>query len=143
MTTSTLKNHQDVLDQWVTAFNAHDAVGVAALYASDARVIHPAYLQPLQGRKPVQDDTQAYITALPNVTSELTRVFVDGDEAAVEMTIAGVHAGPLVLTTGTLPPTGRRLRFPLASFCRFDPEGQIIEEHRYYDTADILRQLTG
>lgn len=129
--------------QWSEAFNAHDAVGVASLYAEDTLVVHPSYPEPLQGRKPVQDDTQAYITALPNVTSELTRVFLDGDRAAVEMTIAGVHAGPLVLATGTLPPTGRRLRFPLASSCRFGPEGQIVEEHRYYDTADILRQLTG
>ena len=107
----------------------------------DPQLTHPAYLQPLRGRKPVQDDTQAYFTALPNVTSELTRVVIGEDCAAVELMIAGVHAGPLVMATGKLPPTGRRLRLPVASFCRFGPEGHIVEEHRYYDTAAILRQL--
>jgi steroid delta-isomerase-like uncharacterized protein len=142
VTTATLKNHREAIDQWVRTFNAHNAVGVAALYAEDTRVSHPAYLQPLQGRKPVQDDTQACITALPDVSNELIRVIVEGDCAAVEMMMSGVHAGPLVLTTGMLPPTGRRLRLPVASFYRFHPEGQILEERRYYDTAQLLRQLT-
>lgn len=127
--------------QWSEAFNAHDAVGVASLYAEDTLVVHPSYPEPLQGRKPVQDDTRAYMTAMPDVTSELVRVVVDEDCVAAEMMISGMHAGPLVLATGKLPPTGRRLRFPVAFFCRFGAEGKVVEEHRYYDAAHILRQL--
>lgn len=141
MSASGTTDHRDVIKQWTESFNAHDAVGVAALYAEDTRVVHPSYREPLQGRKPVQDDTQAYMVAMPDVRSELMRVVVDGDCAAAEVAISGVHAGPLVLTTRTLPPTGRRLRFPMALFCRFGPEGRVVEEHRYFDTAGILRQL--
>lgn len=141
MGASATTDHHDVIKQWTESFNAHDAVGVAALYAEDARVVHPSYREPLQGRKPVQDDTRAYMIAMPDACSELVRVVVDGDCAAAEVTIAGVHAGPLLLATGTCPPTGRRLRFPMVLFCRFGPEGQVVEEHRYFDTAGILRQL--
>ncbi|WP_344121634.1 ester cyclase [Kocuria aegyptia] len=142
MSTPAPKNHEHVMKQWSAAFNAHDAVRVAALYAEDTCVSHPSYTGPLQGRKAVQDDTLAYMIAMPNVTSELTRIVGDQDCVAAEITISGVHAGPLVLATGELPPTGRRVRFPLALFCRFGPAGQIVEEHRYYDAPDLLRQLT-
>jgi steroid delta-isomerase-like uncharacterized protein len=134
-------DHRHVIEQWKTSFNAHDAAGVAALYAEDACVVHPSYREPLLGRKPVQDDTRAYMIAMPDARCELVRVVVDGDCAAAEVVIAGVHAGPLVLATTTFPPTGRRLRFPLVLFCRFGPAEQVVEEHRYFDTAGILRQL--
>lgn len=134
-------DHRHVFEQWTESFNAHDAVGVAALYAQDACVVHPSYREPLQGRKPVQDDTRAYMIAMPDARSELVRVVVDEEGAAAEMTIAGVHAGPLVLAATTLPPTGRHLRFPMVLLCRFGPAGQVVEEHRYFDTAGILRQL--
>ncbi|MEX5271474.1 ester cyclase [Kocuria sabuli] len=141
MSASGTTDHRDVIEQWTKSFNAHDAVGVAALYAEDARVVHPSYREPLQGRKPVQDDTRAYMIAMPDASSELIRVVADGDCAAAEVAIAGVHAGPLVLATRTFPPTGRRLRFPMVLFCRFGPGGQVVEERRYFDTAGILRQL--
>lgn len=141
MSASTTTHHRDVIRQWTESFNAHDAVGVASLYAQDARVLHPSYREPLQGRKPVQDDTQAYMIAMPDVTGEVIRVVVDEDCAAAEVAISGVHAGPLILATRTFPPTGRRLRFPVALFCRFGPDGTVVEEHRYYDAAEILRQL--
>ena len=34
-----------------------------------------------------------------------------------------------------------RLRFPMLLFCRFGAGGEVVEEHRYFDTAGILRQL--
>ncbi|GGG65887.1 hypothetical protein GCM10011374_32300 [Kocuria dechangensis] len=141
MGASARHDHREAITQWMAAFNAHDAVGVGARYAQDAVVDDPAYQQPQRGRKPVQDHAQAYITAMPDVAGELTRVITDEDNAAVEMTISGVYAGPLVLPTGTLPPTGHRLRFAVAFFCRFGPEGTVVEEHRYYDAVGILHQL--
>lgn len=141
VSTSSADQHRDVIHRWVASFNAHDAVGVAALYGQDACVVHPAYRQPLRGRKPVQDDTRAYMVALPNVSAELNRVVVDQDCAAAQVTVRGVHAGLLVLATGTRPPTGRPLEFTVALFCRFGPEGEIVEEHRYYDVDDIRGQL--
>lgn len=141
MSTSTADQHREVIDRWVASFNAHDAVGVAALYGEDTCVVHPAYREPLRGRKPVQDDARAYMLALPDVSAQLNRVVVDHDCAAAQVTVRGVHAGLLVLATGTRPPTGRPLQFTVALFCRFGAEGEIVEEHRYYDVDDIRRQL--
>ena len=141
MSTSEADEHRQVLTQWVASFNAHDAVSVAALYGEDACIVHPAYRQPLRGRKPIQDDARAYMVALPNVSVDVNRVVADQDCAAAQVTICGVHAGPLVLATGTRPPTGSRLQFTVALFCWFGPEGEITEEHRYYDVDEIRRQL--
>ncbi|MGX5358091.1 nuclear transport factor 2 family protein [Kocuria sp. KH4] len=141
MSTATADQHRDVLDRWVASFNAHDAVGVAALYGRDACVAHSSYRQPLRGRKPIQDDIRAYLVALPDASAELHRAVVDRDGAAAQVAVRGVHAGPLVLATGTRPPTGRPLHFTVALFCRFGPQGEIMEEHRYCDVDDIRRQL--
>lgn len=60
---------------------------------------------------------------------------------AAEMTLEGTHTGPLNLPSGEVPPTGKPLRFDRAFFSRFDEDGLIVDERRYYDVANQLEQL--
>ena len=52
----------------------------------------------------------------------------------------GTHTGPLVGPAGTIPPTGRRIGFPVGELMRIE-EGKFTLVHVYDDGATLLRQL--
>lgn len=130
------------LEEQIAAINARDAARLAASYREDAVVRDPQYAEPLRGRVAVEDDATGYFRAFPDMRAEVTCSVVSGSTLAVEMTMVGTHTGPLALPTGEeVPPTNQPLRFTMAFFDTVDENGMIIDERRYYDIADQLRQL--
>jgi steroid delta-isomerase-like uncharacterized protein len=123
------------------AMNAHDVSAFAGFYADEAVVVDPQYPEPLRGRAAVEQDARAFLTAFPDLRMVLVSALFDDRTIAAEATLSGTHDGPLVLPDGELPPTGRRLEFPMAVFSRVDDSGRIVEERRYYDLAGQQRQL--
>ena len=132
---------QRIQDQ-LSAFNEHDAAGFTAFYADDAVVVDPGYPEPLRGREAIEKDMSGFLTAMPDVRATVTNVLAAGDTVAIEMDVTGTQTGPLELPDGELPPTGRRVVQRFAAFSRFDEQGRIAEERRYYDLAAIQAQLT-
>jgi hypothetical protein len=55
----------------------------------------------------------------------------------LECVISGTHLG----AWRGLPPTGRRLEFPLCAVYTFDDRERLAGERIYYDRAMVLRQL--
>lgn len=53
----------------------------------------------------------------------------------------GTHTGPLATPMGEVPPTGKRLDMVGVTIATLDDRGLIKEEKRFYDTANVLRQL--
>ena len=131
---------QLVQDQ-LSAFNDHDKARFAAFYADDAVVVDPGYPEPLRGREAIEKDIGDFFTAMPDIRATVVNVVASGDIVAVEMDVTGTQTGPLALPDGELPPTGRRVDQKFAAFSRFDGQGRITEERRYYDLATIQAQL--
>jgi steroid delta-isomerase-like uncharacterized protein len=129
------------LDEAVAAFNAHDAGRFAACYAPDAIVYDPQYPEPLRGRGAIEQDMADFYRAFPDVTNRLETTLEDGEMVAARFSISGTHSGPLALPTGEVPATGRRVTFEGAVFSRYNGQGLIVEERRYYDVAGQAAQL--
>lgn len=55
----------------------------------------------------------------------------------VQRRITGTHQG----TWRGLPPTGRRVSFPLCAVYTFTESGELAGEQIYYDRATVLGQL--
>ena len=73
---------QDVLEQWIAAFNRADADALAALYHADA-VNHQVANEPVAGRHAIQamfrrEFTSADMVCIPE------RIFTDGEWAILE-----------------------------------------------------------
>jgi hypothetical protein len=110
------------------------------VYASDAVLIVPLR-EPIRGSEAILQYEDSIRLAFPGGTLTVARPVVRGDHTAVEWEYRGTHAGPLAIPGGDAPPTGRPIVLRGASFLRFNPQGLIAEEHRYYDVCGLLEQL--
>ncbi|MFI7583149.1 ester cyclase [Kocuria sp. M1N1S27] len=129
------------VEQAIAALNAHDAAGFASTYGPEAIVYTAASPEPVRGRAAIQQDTQQWFTAMPDMTMEIEELVVDGPTAAMRLLFVGTHTGPLLTPSGAVPPTGRRVSVPMAVFNRHDESGTTEVEHRYLDMMAMAQQL--
>jgi steroid delta-isomerase-like uncharacterized protein len=129
------------LDEMTEAINRHDKQAFVALYHPDAVVVDPMYPEPLRGNEAIENDMNDFLEAFPDLEGRVERVLTDGDTCAVEFSMKGTHEGALLGPRGDLAPSHRPMQMNMSAFTRFDEEGRIVEEHRYYDRAALLDQL--
>ena len=132
---------EDLVEEHVRAFNAHDANAWANHYSENAVLHDPQYPEPLRGRPAVLKDIEDFFVAFPDVQFSIANVLASGDRAAVEGTGSGTHQGSMEGPGGTIPATNKRMQTPFASFIRLNAQGLIEEERRYYDVAGLMHQL--
>lgn len=132
---------RDIVEAHVACFNNHDAAGWGSRYAEDAVLYDPQYPEPLRGRAAIQKDAEDFLAAFPDIRFSLGTVVSGEGVVALEGTATGTHGGPMAGPGGTVPPTGKVATMPFATFVRFDGDGCIAEERRYYDIAGMLQQL--
>ena len=77
------------------------------------------------------------LVALPDLRIDIARRLVAEDGVALEVRISGTHLG----SWRDLPPTGRRVEFPLCGLFTFDEEGKLAGERIYYDRGTVLHQV--
>jgi predicted ester cyclase len=75
--------------------------------------------------------------ALPDLQIDVKRRHVADDAILLEVSIRGTHLG----SWRGLPPTGRRVEFPLCGVYTFDADDRLAGERIYYDRGTVLRQL--
>ena len=127
--------------KFVAAFNRHDADAVAEGYATSCVVHDPAYPAPLVGRSAVRQDAATFFRAFPDLQIQSLERFEKGDLGSEEFRMTGTNTGPLAEPTGEIPATGRPIDLKGAVIIRFDAQGLIQEERRYYDAGALMRQL--
>ena len=132
---------QEQVDRMRDAFDNYDTEAFAALYHPDAVVTDPMYPEPLQGVDAIKKDMEEFATAFPDLEGRFDRVIVDSDTCAMELTMQGTHTGLLHARSGDIPPTNKPIELHMSAFARFDDQGRIVEERRYYDTAAMFEQL--
>jgi len=110
-------------------------------YAPDAVLILPLG-EPIRGPDAIERYEEGLRLAFPGGTLTVGRPVVRGDHTALEWEYRATHAGPIAIPGSVVvPPTGRPIVLRGASFLRFNAQGLIAEEHRYYDVRGLLEQL--
>ena len=122
------KKQQASIDEFVKALNQHDLQAFQACYAKDCTVAIPEHPHPLKGREAVRKDFEKTLAAFPDMKYTLKNVMASGDTVAVELIGNGTHQA-------------NTLELPIAVFQKFNDEGLIEEERRYYDMALVIHQL--
>ncbi len=133
---------EDTLKKLTTAMNGHEAKAVSALYADDAVAYDPFYPEPLRGRQAIEDDAASFIKGFSDIHMEAPSVFEKDDRnGAAEIRFTGTHDGPLTTPMGDIPATNKKMDLRGGGFVKLNEGGQIVEERRYYDSGQMMKQL--
>jgi steroid delta-isomerase-like uncharacterized protein len=121
-------------------FNARDIEGMLDTVTEDFVLEDMALGMRFEGRDGMMQWLQGFLTAMPDSSTEVTRVVDGGDWIATEHTGRGTHTGPLVTPEGEIPPSGNSVELKFGEFFRMR-DGKIAGFRAYYDAATLLRQL--
>ncbi|USG62890.1 ester cyclase [Sneathiella marina] len=107
----------------------HDAAGVASLFAAKAtRVINAGI--PAVGRAGIEENTQSFITAVPDLELLMEDLFVQDDLAVYSWTLRGTHSE-----------TGNRINISGFEIWQLGADGLIVDSRGYYDSAAYNHQI--
>lgn len=134
-------NAEQLTKKQIESVNRQDIEAFKSCYASGAVVVDPQYAEPLKGHDAIGKDIAAFWTALPDLQLHVVNTIAQGTSYSAEITMSGTHKGALLTPTGQIPPTGKKIDVNACLVGRYNNDGRIIEEHRYYDLAGMLAQL--
>jgi predicted ester cyclase len=116
--------------------------------ATIATFKHPHYElfgagQVFDGEEAVRAYFAASRRAFPDQGNDIIALRPLEDAVLAEFWLTGTHRGPLPTPQGELAPTGKTIRVRMAAVFEFEPGGTgIVCERVYFDSAQVLRQLT-
>lgn len=123
----------------VAALNANDERRLRATYADDAVGEAPGSAR-LEGGDAVTAYAMVWIHAFPDARQTILNELVAGDWVVQEFAFSGTHTGTLASPDGDIPPTNRSATGRGVQIQRIQ-NGEIVEEHVYFDQVEILEQL--
>ena len=130
----------DVGQEEVEAFNDGDWERFGATYTEDAVYDEPGTQRRVEGRDEILEVNRAWKQAFPDAHGTVTNVIAGEDAVTLEITWEGTQEGALAMPQGEIPPTNRRATVKAAQVLKM-ADGQIKENHHYFDMMGMLQQL--
>ena len=128
---------QKTLKGYTEATNARDAKKLSGFYAEGGIVKIAGAPTEASGREAIAQSYQKLFDAFKDYTMAPSRVFVKGDVAVLEWAFNATHTGDL----WGIKATEKKVGAQGVDVMWFTPEGQIKEQHVYYDGGTILAQI--
>jgi steroid delta-isomerase-like uncharacterized protein len=127
-----------MLNDWLSAWNAHDTSQASTLLADDVEYFDAGFAGIQRGRDAaIEKGMSAFLRGVPDLHMELRGEPIVGDEAvAWEWTFTGTNTG----TWGGIPATKQHIQLKGFSLMRLR-NGRIVALSSYYDTGTLNRQL--
>ena len=119
-----------VVDQHIRLENEHDLEGVLQTFGDTARYDDEAWGEHYEGTNGVRLFYRQLMKALPDLEIEIRRRHVTDEAILVEVVVRGTHLG----VWRGLPPTGRRVEFPLCGVLR-STQTTVLPEKKSTTTA--------
>lgn len=124
------------VEEHVRLENEHDLDGIVGTYAESPTYDDEPYGEHHIGGEAVRGYYERLMRAVPDLRIDVQQRHPTDEAVILECVISGTHLGEW----RGLPPTGRKLRFPLCAIYTFDGE-RLAGERIYYDRATVLRQV--
>jgi steroid delta-isomerase-like uncharacterized protein len=127
----------EIVEEHVRRENTHDLPGIMTTFGNQAWYDDEPWGEHHVGRDAVHRYYENLLAALPDLHIDIAHRLAAEDGVALEVRISGTHLG----SWRGLPPTGRRVEFPLCGLFTFDEEGKLAGERIYYDRGTVLHQV--
>ena len=111
--------------------------GILSTFGENAVYEEQPWGESHDGLDGVRGYYQALLAALPDLFIDIQKRHIAEQAIVLEVVISGTHRGPW----RGLPPTGRRVKFPLCAIYSFTESDKLAGERIYYDRATVFRQL--
>ncbi len=127
----------ELVEEHVRCENAHDLAGLMSTFGSEASYEDEPWSERHLGHAAVREYYRSLLAALPDLHIAVNRKHSTPDAIILEVVISGTHLG----AWRGLPPTGRRVEFPLCGIFTFGRDAKLSGERIYYDRAAVLHQI--
>jgi steroid delta-isomerase-like uncharacterized protein len=126
----------EVVEAWVAAFNAGDALAATALYHEEAINLQVAMGEATVGRGAIYEELLAFFRAFPDTFTHIENLFQDGEWAILEWIGGGTWQGEFA----GMAPNGKSFTLRGCGFFQVS-EGKIQFQRGYWDKATWFSQL--
>lgn len=134
-------NHAAISKKAHELFSANQLDEVVNMASDNIQVVNYATGQTFNGKTEFRNFMAGFKTAFPDLVIKHTVVFEDETgNVALEFEGEATHTGPLAGVEGTIPPTGKKVRFQVCETHRIE-NGKIVSIHNYQDSGSLMRQL--
>lgn len=116
-----------------------DSKGFAELFTPDGYFWDVSAGQKYYGAD-IGNVVDIYAKAFPDMHRALDLIYVAGDVVVVELSLNGTHKGPLTLTAGIIPATGKEMHTPCCDVFHLE-NGKVKSFHCYTAATILMAQL--
>jgi len=133
---------EDQARQMFTVVNSRNVDKIVEQYADDATFQVPTTATPLRGKDAIRGFLSGSFAAFPDWTTDVSKVYVSGNDVVVVNSVRGTHTGPLTMTDGqTIAATNKKFVQSQVTRVVLNEKGQVLSLHAYGHPADLAQQL--
>jgi ketosteroid isomerase-like protein len=136
---SIMATNEEIVRQAYATAEIKDVAGFTALFTANGIVRDMSVGAEYRG-KDVRGIIDVYARAFPAMHRELYQFYNSDNTVVVELSLNGIHEGPLELTIGTISATGKEMHAPCCDVWRLE-DGKIAVFDCYSAATVILGQL--
>jgi steroid delta-isomerase-like uncharacterized protein len=125
-----------LVEEYIAHENRQDLDGIIGTFGATAHYDDVPWSDHHDGRDGVRAFYAELLRAMPDLQIEVRQRHVTAT-IVLEAMVTGRHLG----AWRDLPPTSRKIAFPLCAIFTFDDDDRLAGEKIYYDRATVLRQL--
>ena len=134
-----MSNAQNVANDFVAAFNAHDEAKIQELTADNAIMEAPGDIR-LDGGEASSAYAISWMRAFPDSKLNIHNTVATGDWVVQEFSFEGTHTDTLPSPAGDIPATNRSLVGRAVQLVRVEGD-KVAETKLYFDQVQVLTQL--
>jgi steroid delta-isomerase-like uncharacterized protein len=126
----------------VAVVNGHNVDTIVEQYAEDATYQVPNLEKALRGKDAIRVFLKGSFAAFPDMTMDISKVFVTGNDVIVVNSIRGTHTGPLTAHDGkSIAPTNKKFVEEQMTRVVMNEKGKVQSLRSYGNPAELYQQL--
>ena len=132
---------RDLNEAYRQDFNRHDADALKGYYAKQVNWTSSGNPEQVTDPAQIPGHVAPVFTAFPDMHLEFVDDFSEGYRNAHHWVMTGTHTGPLGDGAERIEATGKAVTIRGLTMMVLSEEGEIVEDHTYFDPSSMNRQL--